>query len=144
MIDRYFLDTNIFVYTFDNSAPEKRERAKNLVRDALKGVGCISWQIIQEFCNVALRKFRKPMGAEELRDYQDRVLFALCTVWPEESLYREALAAGVETGYSWYDSLILVSALRSDSQILYSEDLQHGRKFHGLKIVDPFHEKVRA
>jgi predicted nucleic acid-binding protein len=138
MSDRYFLDTNIIVYTFDSASPVKQERAKALVRAALEGAGRISWQVIQEFCNAAIRKFRKPMSSDDLRRYQDGVLFPLCTVWPDETLYREALAAGLETGYGWYDSLIVVSALRSECRTLYSEDLQHDRKFRGLKIINPF------
>ena len=46
MNDRYFLDTNIFVYTFDSSRPEKRARAKDLVSHALGETrGVISFQL---------------------------------------------------------------------------------------------------
>ena len=56
-----FLDTNVFVYTFDARAPEKQQRARELVRSALEtGKGAISWQVAQEFLNVALRKFEEP------------------------------------------------------------------------------------
>jgi predicted nucleic acid-binding protein len=80
------------------------------------------------------------MGRDDLRDYMHTVLLPLCTVWPEESLYNEALSAGLETGYRWYDSLILVSALKSNATILYSEDLQHDRVYKGIRIHNPFCE----
>ncbi|MDX9800531.1 MAG: PIN domain-containing protein [Spirochaetia bacterium] len=138
MSAKYFIDTNIFVYTFDRSAPEKKRISNKLVRKAIEGGGCISYQVIQEFSNAALNKFRKPFTREELLQYMEMVLFPLCSVWPDENLYRESLAAGLETGCSWYDSLILSAAVNSGSKILYSEDLQHGRKYRNLKIVNPF------
>lgn len=119
-----FLDTNIFVYTFDSIAPEKQAIARDLVKRALNGEGCISWHIIQEFSNAALKKFIRPMP--------------LCTIWPDERIYREALVVKMETGYSWYNSLITASALRSGAATLYSEDLQDGKSVRGLKIADPY------
>ena len=62
MNDRFFLDTNIFVYSFDQTAPAKSRKATQLIRKALttqKGV--ISYQVVQEFFNVALKRFSQPM-----------------------------------------------------------------------------------
>lgn len=140
MSAKFFLDTNIIIYTFDKTAAEKQNKAKSLVRSALAGSGCISWQVIQEFCNAALGKFIKPMGREELRDYFTAVLFPLCTVWADKTVYREALTVGLETGYSWYDSLIVAAAVEAGARILYSEDLQHNRKYRSLTIKNPFME----
>ena len=54
--DRYFIDTNIIVYMFDKDHPQKRETAIRIVKEALEsGKGVISYQVIQEFCNVALK-----------------------------------------------------------------------------------------
>lgn len=139
MSDSFFLDTNIFVYSFFNQDPVKQRQAKNLIRLALDGKGAISWQVVQEFSNVGLHKFEKAMGRDDLKEYLDTVLLPLCTVWPEESIYREALTAGLETGYRWYDSLILVAAVKSKSRILYSEDLQHDRVYRGVRILNPFY-----
>lgn len=64
--ERFFLDTNIFVYTFDIRSPLKRARANDLVACALDTRrGVISNQVVQEFLNVATRKFVKPMLAPE-------------------------------------------------------------------------------
>ncbi len=138
MSAEFFIDTNILAYTFDRENQPKRERASALVREALKGPGCLSWQVVQEFCNIAQRKFKVPLGTDELREYQEVVLFPLCTVWPNEALYREALTVKLETGFSWYDSLVVVSALRAGCAFLYTEDLQQGRVYRGMRIVDPF------
>ena len=53
----FFLDTNIFVYSFDKKEVAKQARARELVRAALQGDGCASWQVVQEFSNVAIRGF---------------------------------------------------------------------------------------
>ena len=58
MSAEYFLDTNVFIYSFDASAPTKKARAMDLVERALiEGTGVISWQVVQEFLNVALHKW---------------------------------------------------------------------------------------
>jgi len=84
MSAKFFLDTNIIIYTFAKTAAGKQKKAKSLVKNALAGSGCISWQVIQEFCNI--------------------------------------VAAAVEAG----------------ARILYSEDLQHNRKYRSLTIENPF------
>ncbi len=62
MSDKYFIDTNIFVYCFDEQKPDKKSRALSLISDALQtGNGIISTQVIQEFLNVATRKFLIPL-----------------------------------------------------------------------------------
>lgn len=138
MSGKYFLDTNILIYTFDSHSPEKQRTAKELVRNALSGAGCISWQVVQEFSNAALKKFEKPMSRDGLREYYQEVLFPLCTVWADAGIYLEAVTAGLETGYSWYDSLIVAAAVRAEAKVLYSEDLQHSRTYRKLRIVNPF------
>lgn len=138
MSAEFFIDTNILAYTFDKRSAPKKNEAASLVREALTGEGCISWQVVQEFCNIAMKKFVSPLTVDEMRQYQTTVLFPLCSVWPDEDLYREALTAKAETGYGWYDSLIVASALRAGCRLLYSEDLQNGRSYRKLKIVNPF------
>ena len=54
MKDRFFLDTNIIVYIFDKHSKQKNQIAQELLKEALQsGTGVISFQVIQEFCNVA-------------------------------------------------------------------------------------------
>ena len=135
----FFLDTNVFVYTFDASAPAKRARARELVREALEtGDGVISWQVAQEFLNVALHRFERPLTPREATEYLDAVLTPLCGVFPSPELLRDALAIHTETGFRFYDSLIVASASASGARTLYTEDLQAGRELHGLRIQNPF------
>ncbi|HTH46905.1 MAG TPA: PIN domain-containing protein [Candidatus Limnocylindria bacterium] len=139
MSARFFLDTNVFVYTFDHSAPLKRKRAEQLVAEAMDGqAGVISSQVVQEFLNVATRKFSPAMKPAEARAYLDTVLIPLCEIFPSAALYQQTLQIQAETGFSFYDSLMVAAALEADCATLYSEDLQHDRRLHGLAIINPF------
>jgi predicted nucleic acid-binding protein len=135
----FFLDTNILVYTFDASAEAKRAQARELVQSALEaGDGVISWQVAQEFLNVALHRFERPLTQREAAEYLDEVLTPLCRVFPSPDLLRDALAIHTETGFRFYDSLIVAAASAAGARILYTEDLQSGRELRGLRIEDPF------
>src|SRR5208337_2584051 len=107
MSDRFFLDTNIFVYSFDQSAPVKARKAVQLIRKALTTQkGIISYQVVQEFFNVALRRFAQPMQAAEAEQYLRTVFHPLLGVHSSQVLYAEALHLHGQSGLSWYDSLI--------------------------------------
>ncbi len=139
MNDKYFLDTNIFVYCFDDRQPEKKVRSLALIADALQtGNGVTSTQVLQEFLNVALRKFSVPLKPEDAKVYLQRVMFPLCHIFPDLDLYEKTLDILRETNYSFYDSLILSGALKGGCTILYSEDLHAGQQVDRVKIINPF------
>lgn len=139
MNDRFFLDTNVLVYSFDASAPEKKQTAIELIRAALtSGRGVISTQVIGEFVNVALTKFKSPMSPAHCKEYLNRFLLPLCDTQTDSRLILDAIDIREETGYGFYDCLILAAAVRCRAGILYSEDLQSGRIVRGVRIVNPF------
>ncbi len=139
MSDRYFLDTNIFVYLFDESQPEKKSRAMALVSDALEsGDGIISWQVIQEFLNVSTRKFSVPLKPGDAKEYLLKLMNPLCQVLPSSDLFQSALDINQQTNYSFYDSLIIASALQAGCKVLFSEDMQSGQVIEDLEIINPF------
>ena len=134
-----FLDTNILVYCFDSDEPEKQRQALELVESALReGSAVISTQVVQEFLSLATRKFASAFTGDDLRMYLDTVLAPLCRVFPDAVLFRIALEVRAETGFSFYDSLIVAGALRAGCTRLYSEDMQDGRAIRGLVIENPF------
>mgnify|MGYP001598655176 CR=1 FL=1 len=136
---RFFLDTNVFVYSFDTRSAPKRDKALVLIERALaEGMGFISTQVVQEFLNVASRRFEKPLSAREGELYLDQVLLPLCEVFPSPDLYRSALRLQEESGIGFYDALIVASALEGKGGVLYSEDFQDKRRFSNLVVQDPF------
>lgn len=135
----FFLDTNILIYAHDKAEPDKQQIATQLVRDALlTGRGIISTQVVQEFLHAARRKFRRPMTFEECLEQLQDVLQPLCGYFPSISTYDRALRISEETGYHFYDALIVAAAVESGCRTLFSEDLQHGRKIGNLTILNPF------
>jgi predicted nucleic acid-binding protein len=139
MKDRVFLDTNIFVYTFDLTAKAKSQRAGQLIRDSIatrKGV--ISYQVVQEFFNIALRRFSQPMSAAEAEQYFATVFRPLLVVHSSPALFLQALRLSSSHRLAWYDSLIVASAIEARCDVLCSEDFQDGRELEGLQIVNPF------
>jgi predicted nucleic acid-binding protein len=144
MAGRLFLDTNILVYSFDRSDPGKQRRAQRLIEEAVEsGNGVISYQVVQEFLNVALRRFRVVLLPADIRTYLTRILMPMCEVYPDARLYVEALAIVEETGWAFYDSLIVASAAAAGCANLLSEDLQDGRVMRGVSIRNPFREPRR-
>lgn len=139
--DRFFLDTNIFVYSIDSRNRLKRDKANSLIEKALsEGSGFISYQVVQEFLNVALRRFEEPLSTRQLELYLDQALLPLCEIFPSQDLYRSALRLKEESGIHFYDALVVASALEGKCAVLYSEDLQHKRHFSDLVVHDPFRD----
>jgi len=137
----FFLDTNVLIYVFDRTAPEKQRVAEQLVRHAVTtGQGLISTQVVQEFLHAAQRKFERPMTLDERRQHLEMVLAPLCQYSPSISFYDHALLIAEETGYAFYDALIVTAAVESGCRVLYSEDLQHDRVVRGVRLVDPFRD----
>jgi predicted nucleic acid-binding protein len=139
MSDRFFLDTNIFIYSFDQGAAVKARKAAELIRKALttqKGV--ISYQVVQEFFNVALRRFSQPMKTADAEQYLGTVFRPLLAVHSSQALYVEAFQLCGHSGLSWYDSLIVSAALQARCDLLLTEDLQHGQRFGSLRVMNPF------
>ena len=139
MSGRFFIDTNLFVYTFDAQAPAKAKKAAQLIRRAADtGEGIISFQVVQEFFSVAFRRFPQPMTVADAEQYLITVLRPLLAVHSSPAIYFEALRIFEKHRLSWYDSLILAAAVEGQCEKLYSEDFQHGRKIEGLRIENPF------
>ena len=139
MSDKYFLDTNIFIYSFDQKEKSKRRKANSLIKNALHdGKGHISIQVIQEFFNVATRKFEVPMSLLKSKEYLEKVFMLFEVVYPDEGLIKTGLDIATTTGYSFYDSLIISAALKGGCSVLYSEDLQNGQRIMGVAIKNPF------
>ena len=139
MSGKFFLDTNIFASAFDGTAPAKARKATRLVRDAVDtGKGIVSNQVVQEFFNVAFRRFAQPMSVAEAEQYLITVFRPLLAIHSSPALYVEALRIAGKHRMAWYDSIIVASALEGHCETLYSEDFQHWREIEGLRIENPF------
>jgi predicted nucleic acid-binding protein len=130
-----FFDTNILVYTATLDAK------KHLAAACLRRGGCVSVQVLNEFVHVARRKLRHdwPQIEFALRQFHD----SLDDVVPITlKIHADAVSLARDHGLSFYDALIVAAAIETGCDILYSEDMQHGRTIGGLAIVNPFLESA--
>ncbi len=138
-----FLDTNIFVYAFLASKPLKRAKAVELIETSLgSGRASISYQVVQEFANVARKKFATCLSASDCKAFIDAAMQPLMRVASSTGLVHTAMDLQDELKYSFYDGLMIAAALEAGADTLYTEDLQHwkhGQLVRGtLRIVNPF------
>lgn len=139
-----FLDSNVFVYLFDETDARKRAISEQLIERSLSlGTGCISFQVVQETLNVIGNKLARPSDSADVRRFMETVLSPLWRIMPSRPLYHRALDLKSRYGYSFYDSLIVAAALDAGCRKLYSEDLQHGQRIEQLEIENPFREARR-
>jgi len=126
-----FFDTNVIVYSLSSDA-EKAARASALIGSG----GVVSVQVLNEFVNVSVRKFAKPL--QEIRKILSDIR-QLCTVKPL-GVETHDLALDIAENYRFniFDSLIVASALLAGCKTLYTEDLQHGQVIEGLTVRNPF------
>lgn len=135
----YFIDTNIFVYDLVASDPHKQEIAESLIRSALAtGRGCISYQVVNECLNVALRLGEPALPSSAARRYLANILEPLVTVPSTAGLYHRALDIHMRYQFHFYDALIVAGAIAAGCSTLYSEDLQNGQRIEDLVITNPF------
>lgn len=131
-----FIDSNIWVYYHSMKPDEKFVRAKELIDGNFTAL-VISTQILGELYNVLTRK-NMAAQANAKQVIADLVSeFAIVSINSDQVL--KAIDVNMRYGYSYWDSLIIATALESDCDILYSEDMQHNHLIDNkLRIINPF------
>ena len=135
-----FVDTNILVYAHDLSAGRKREIARKLVDQCWHDQnGCLSVQVLQEFYVTVTQKINKPLDRITARQ-----MIADFSYWsihvPASSDVLHAIDLQTEYSLSFWDSMIIHSALQLGCQKLWSEDLTHEQVYRSAKVINPFIE----
>jgi predicted nucleic acid-binding protein len=130
--DRFFLDSNVLLYSLRIESP-KASRALELIKS---GGAIISTQVLNEFFNVASKKY-KMLPGEIVGALQP--IKHVCTVvsLTIETHERAATIFG-ETNFGIYDCNIIAAAELSGCNILYTEDMNHGQRFGRVEIRNPF------
>lgn len=134
MKDKVFIDTNILIY-FAIDKTDKNEIIKNKLNDY--EYSFISTQVLNEFNNTCFKKTL--LKSEEIefavKEFTTMFNVALLNI----DTISGALNIKQKYGFSYYDSLIISTAIQNDCTILYSEDMQHLQKINDkLTITNPF------
>ncbi len=137
MSDKPFIDTNIFVYAAieDNVSSKKHRQSLELIVNADTSL-VTSIQVVNEFYSVLLKQ---KIEEDKIREKASEILeeFEIVSITP--SIIRSAWKLRDKYQCSYWDSLIVSSALHAECNILYTEDLQHGQIIaKKLRIINPF------
>ncbi len=130
MRGKAFIDTNVFVYM--QSEPQKNA----LGLKAVKHFDCVaSTQVLSEICNVFSKKFKLP--TKVIKEIIGAVTASCEVALVTAETIESALMLKERYKYSYYDSLILASALENGCDYLFSEDMSDGQVIEGrLEIVN--------
>jgi predicted nucleic acid-binding protein len=139
--NRRFVDTNILIYAHDDSAGGKRDQARVLVEQLWESRdGCLSVQVLQEFFVNVTRKIAKPLDAETAKE-----IIADLSRWylhvPAADDVLAAIGIHQHTGISLWDAMIVRSAAEIGCTVLYSEDLNAGQQYAGVRVENPFQSR---
>jgi len=133
-----FVDTNVLLYAYDHNEPIKQRQAEALLTDLWhRRAGCLSIQVLQEFYVNATRKLSRPLelatAKELVRDYALWIVHL-----PTSSDLLSAIELHERYQVSFWDAMILQSALELGCALLWSENLNPGQSFVGLTVQSPF------
>ncbi|MDD6029835.1 MAG: PIN domain-containing protein [Kiritimatiellae bacterium] len=134
-----FFDTNILIYAASWQDERKKKIAMDLLNHALQvnHDGCISSQVVNEFCSQMLGKLK--MSREVVDGFLD-VFRPLQGCDVTYDLVRHAVMVQEECQLSYWDALIVSAAERCHCHEIVTEDLNDGQLYRGMRAVNPFKE----
>ena len=144
MGDRVFIDTNVLVYAYDRSEPEKQRRALETLDQLVSArAGVISPQVMSEFFVTVTRKIVSPLSVTDA--YQRLVNYL--QIWTVAELtgmiVLEAARGARDHQFSFWDAQIWATARLNQIPVVFSEDFDAGSVIEGVRFVNPFDEEFR-
>lgn len=135
---RQFVDTNVLIYAHDVSAGDKHLRAQGLIEDLWQSrLGCLSIQVLQEFYVNVTKKVARPLATSVAAQIiTDLSTWQIHSPTPSDVL--QAIRLQERYQLSFWDAMIISSALRMGCQTVWSEDLNSGQTYDQVMVVNPF------
>ena len=135
---KFFIDTNILIYANDRKDPEKQKMAKLLISELMtSGEGVVSTQVLQEYAKVAMDKLGQK---EEVVLRQLHLLEKMEVVRQSPAMIRRAVEIRKTYHINFWDACIVSNAEYAECDTIYSEDLNTGQFYSGIRIENPFSE----
>lgn len=132
-----FLDTNILVYAYDSGDLKKQRIAQELVARGLTGEVVISTQVLAEFAATLLHKISPATRPREIMAILD-ALAPIHNIVPDAAIVQRAVQARSSYGVHFYDGMIIAAAERGGCGRIWSEDLNSGQRYFGIRVENPF------
>ena len=142
MTGKYLVDTNLLVYAYDRSEPEKQTKAVELLDELVKnGSGILSPQILSEFYTVVTRKLAAPLTPQEGYASISNYIRSWNMVDLTSLVVLEAVRGVRDHHLSYWDSLIWATAKMNQIPAVQSEDFSHNSVIEGVRFTNPFKRK---
>jgi predicted nucleic acid-binding protein len=133
MSDKIFVDTNIFVYAYVANNEIKHNLSSVLLKSDLMGKNVyISTQVIGEFYT-ALTKLKQTH--KQIISYIADFIHSVNITGVSLENVEYCLLLKERYGYSYWDSLILSSAINNGCSVIYSEDMQDGQNIENRLLI---------
>lgn len=131
-----FLDTNILVYAAASNPAEadKRQTSLKLIEDE---EFALSAQVLQEFFVTVTRKLERPMSPSQAMEWIEQ-LEAFPCLPVDAALVKIAAEISERYRISYRDGAIIAAALRAGARTVFSEDLNDGQLYDGVRVLNPF------
>jgi len=136
---RYSMDTNILIYSIDSQAGERHLRAMEIMQEMMNSDCVLTLQSLAEFFNASTRKGKMPKqeAMAQINDWM--LLFPIAHAVP--TTLKMAMKAVQEHQFSFWDAMILETAVQAGVDHLFSEDMQHNQTWKGMVIENPFSQR---
>ena len=136
MIARVLFDTNVLVYAAIGTGRDegKRQRALSLIETEDFGT-CA--QVLQEFFVTVVKKAPRPLSAEQALEWIEQFLAFPCQAI-DHRIVRIAIEQSARYRISYWDAAVLSAARAMGCRAVYSEDLNDGQDYDGVRVVNPF------
>jgi len=133
------VDTNVLVYAYDHSEPQKGAKALDALDVlAVRGLGALSTQVLAEFFNAVTRKIPAPLSLEQAYDSLKNYLESWRVLDVSGMVVLEAARGARDHGFNFWDAQIWAVARLNQIGLIFSEDFNPGATIEGVRFVDPF------
>ena len=137
MINNIFLDTNIIIYAYKNDNKEKNDIAVNVLQTKTENIRLfISVQSVNEFISALIKKNYQ---RHTIKEYVNEIINSINIFYFDFDIIDYAIDIKFRYNFSYFDSLLLATAIQHNCSIFYTEDLQHNQIIENkIKIINPF------
>ena len=142
IVSKVFIDTNLLVYTIDRKDKAKQKISRIIIKKLVdEHIPVLSTQVIQEFYVVATTKMRaNPVAVKNIiHNFHNMELVNI-----DLQLIEQAIDISVLSQISFWDSLIIAAAEKANCEYAFSEDLNAGQLYRGIKLLNPFMQQENS
>jgi len=142
IVSKVFIDTNLLVYTIDRKDKTKQKISRRIIKKLVdEHMPVLSTQVIQEFYVVATTKMKaNPVAVKNIiHNFHNMELVNI-----DLELIEQAIDISVLSQISFWDSLIIAAAEKANCEYVFSEDLNAGQLYRGIKLLNPFMQQENS